>query len=190
MSYIDAPDTKQPKRSPRELWADGKPALGCMLMIPSALSAEIVVAAGYEGVCFGTQHGLMGSETTLSMVQALDQRVTTIIRVAWNEPELIMKALDTGADGVIVPMVNNRADAEAAAQAFRFPPRGIRSWGQIRAALGHPDFSPETENERVFCAVMIETAEAMGNLEEIMSVEGVHAVFVGPSDLSISAMGG
>jgi 4-hydroxy-2-oxoheptanedioate aldolase len=161
-----------------------------MLMIPSALSAEIVASSGYEWVCIDTQHGPMGYETMLSMVQALQDRVTTMIRVAWNQPPLIMQALDTGADGVIVPMVNTRNDAVAAARACHYPPRGIRSWGPIRNALGHPNLTPDTEDEKAFCAVMIETAEALGNLDEIVTVDGVDAVFVGPSDLSISALGG
>lgn len=161
-----------------------------MLMIPSALSAEIVASSGYEWVCVDTQHGPISQETMLSMVQVLQDRVATIIRVAWNQPHLIMQALDTGADGVIVPMVNTREDAIAAAQACLYPPRGIRSWGPIRNALGHPNFTPEIDGEKAFCAVMIETAEALGNLEEIMAVDGVDALFVGPSDLSISALGG
>src|SRR5262249_52820319 len=190
MSYVEVTNVRQAKRSPRELWADGGSALGCMLMIPSALSAEIVAAVGYEWVCVDTQHGPMGYETMLSMVQALQDRVATIVRVAWNQPHLIMQALDTGADGVIVPMVNTREDAVAAAQACHYPPRGTRTWGPVRNALGRPHLTPVTEDEKAFCAVMIETGEALSNLAEIVTVDGVDAVFVGPSDLSISALGG
>ncbi len=95
-------------------------------MIPSAVSAEIVASAGYEWVCVDTQHGLIGRETMVMMVQALHDRVATLIRVGWNEPHLIMQALDSGADGVIVPMVNTGEEATAAVQACHYPPRGIR----------------------------------------------------------------
>ena len=190
MSSVAAPGMRRPKRSPRELWADGRSALGCFLMIPSALSAEIVAFAGYEWVCIDTQHGPIGRETMVAMVQTLQERVATLIRVAWNEPQLIMQALDAGADGVIVPMVSSREDAIAAAQACRYPPRGIRSWGPLRNALGRPGLTPEVEDEEAFCAVMIETAEALERLDEIAAVDGVDALFVGPSDLSISALGG
>ena len=190
MSDPNVSGAGRPKRSPRELWADGQSALGCFVVIPSALSAEIVVSAGYEWVCVDTQHGLIGRETMVTIVQALHDRVATLIRVAWNEPQLIMQALDTGADGVIVPMVNTAEEAIAAVRACLYPPRGIRSWGPIRNRFGRPDLTPEMEDEKTFCAVMIETAEALENLDEIVAVEGVDAVFVGPSDLSISAFGG
>jgi 4-hydroxy-2-oxoheptanedioate aldolase len=190
MSYLNAPGVQRPKRPPRELWADGKSALGCFLMIPSALSAEIVASAGYEWVCVDTQHGLIGHETMVTMVQALNDRVATLIRVAWNEPHLIMQALDSGADGVIVPMVNTSEEAAAAVRACHYPPRGIRSFAPIRNRLGQPDLTPELEDEKAFCAVMIETAQALDNLGEIAAVDGLDALFVGPSDLSISALGG
>jgi 4-hydroxy-2-oxoheptanedioate aldolase len=186
MSYVDPTAGSAAGRSALELWADGHSALGCMLTIPSPLAAELVIATGYDWVCIDNQHGMMGDETTLAMVQVAGRLVTTIVRVGWNVPHMIMKALDMGADGVIVPMVSNRVQALAAAEACRFPPRGNRSWGPIRAALDRPDLSPEIEGERAFCAVMIETAEAMENLDDIMSVDGVDAVFVGPADLSIS----
>src|SRR5262249_6501023 len=91
---------------------------------------------------------------------------------------------------VIVPMVNTAAEATAAVRACHYPPMGIRSYAPIRNALGRPNLTPEVEDEKAFCAVMVETAEAMSNLDEITAVDGVDAIFVGPSDLSISALGG
>ncbi len=178
------------RRDLREDWAAGQATLGCMLMIPSAFSAELVAAAGFDFVCVDWQHGLFGYEGMLSMVQAIGNRATPIVRVSWNEPSLIMRALDAGADGVIVPMVNSAAEAVAATQACRYAPVGNRSWGPTRAALGIPDFGPQHDNGRVICAVMIETVEAVANAEEILAVPGVDVAFVGPADLSLSRSGG
>jgi 4-hydroxy-2-oxoheptanedioate aldolase len=174
----------------RELWARDAPAVGLMCSLSSPLSAELVVAAGYDWVCIDTQHGLIGYEQMLGMLQAVGHRVSTFVRVQWNDPSAIMRALDAGADGVIVPMVNTAAEARAAAGAVRYPPSGHRSYGPIRAALGVPDYAPQTENERVICAVMIETDEAVAKVDEILAVPGVDVAFVGPSDLSISIRGG
>ena len=92
------------------------------------------------------------------MIPALSNAgVPAIVRVPWNEPSVIMKALDAGAQGVIVPMVNSPEEARAAAEACRFPPHGIRSWGPARPTLYAPDYTPETANRQVICAVMVET---------------------------------
>lgn len=186
MPDTTGPVGRPPKRTPRELWGAGQSALGCLLMIPSPLSAEIAASAGYEWACVDTQHGPIGRETMVAMVQTLQPHVATVVRVAWNQQHLIMQALDAGADGVIVPMVNTREQALTAALACRYPPHGVRSWGPTRNALGQPRLTPELEDRKAFCAVMIETPEALDNLDEIAGVEGVDALFVGPADLSIS----
>jgi 4-hydroxy-2-oxoheptanedioate aldolase len=97
-----------------------------------------------------------------------------------------MRALDTGAAGVIVPMVNSAAEAARAVAACRYPPDGIRSWGPTRAALGRAGYDIESANGEVICAVMIETREAMDALDDILAVPGVDAAFVGPSDLAVA----
>jgi len=106
--------------------------------------------------------------------------------VPWNDPGIIMKMLDAGAYGIIVPLVNSRADAEAAAAACRYPPQGIRSFGPTRAVYyaGLDYFA--YANQEVCCIPQIETATAVENLDEILSVPGVDAVYIGPMDLSIS----
>jgi 4-hydroxy-2-oxoheptanedioate aldolase len=158
--------------------------------IPSPFVAELLVNSGFEWLCIDCQHGLISDQDMISMLQAVGSRATTFVRVAWNRPELIMRALDAGADGVIVPMVNSAAEAEAAAGACRYPPAGYRSFGPTRAALKVADFTPESANRRVLCAVMIETLEGAEHADEILGVEGVDAVWVGPWDLSLSASGG
>jgi 4-hydroxy-2-oxoheptanedioate aldolase len=121
------------------------------------------------------------------MLQAVSATETVpLVRVPWNEPGLIMKSLDAGAYGVIVPMVSSRAEAEAAAAACRYPPRGIRSFGPTRAAYYAGRDYARHANDEVLCIVMIETAEALQNLDEILSVPGVDAAYIGPADLSLA----
>jgi 4-hydroxy-2-oxoheptanedioate aldolase len=121
------------------------------------------------------------------MIQALQITGTpAFVRVAWNTPDLMMRALDCGAEGVIVPMVSNAQQARDAVRACRYAPDGYRSWGPTRASLGHDDYSPHTANEGVVCVVMIETQEAMDNLDSILEVKGVDGIYIGPSDLAVA----
>jgi 4-hydroxy-2-oxoheptanedioate aldolase len=121
------------------------------------------------------------------MVQGLTWTgVPALVRVPWNEPAWIMKSLDAGAAGVIVPMVNSPDEARLAVGACRFPPLGYRSWGPTRASLTIEGYDPDLANSSVICAVMVETVPALKRLDEIASVPGVDAVFMGPSDFAIS----
>jgi 4-hydroxy-2-oxoheptanedioate aldolase len=171
----------------RELLDSGEPTLGGWCAIPSAFAAEVLAGAGYDWVCIDAQHGLLGYEQLTAMLQGLDARGTaTLVRAEWNEPSAIMKALDAGAQGVIVPMVNSGAEAEAATKASRYPPLGFRSWGPVRAALGDSAYSPEEANRRVVCIVMVETPQAVESVDEIVAVPGVDGILVGPYDLSLT----
>jgi 4-hydroxy-2-oxoheptanedioate aldolase len=171
----------------REVLSGDKPALGGWCVIPGSFTAEIFATAGFDWMCIDTQHGLIGYEEMVRMLQAVAVvGVHALVRVPWNDAPSIMKALDAGAAGVIVPMVNSPAEAEAAVAACRYPPNGYRSWGPTRAALGVTDFGPETANRSVICAVMVETAPALERMREIVAVPGVDAVFIGPSDLALS----
>jgi len=169
------------------LWEEGHPALGGWLTLPSSFSAEIFANAGFDWVCVDTQHGLIDYQTSVTMLQALSTTdVVPIVRVPWNEPGIIMKSLDAGAYGVIVPMVNSKVEAEAAVAACRYAPDGIRSHGPLRAAIyGGRDYSAKA-NETLLCITMIETREAIENVDEILSVPGVDAAYIGPSDLGVS----
>ncbi|MGO9872543.1 MAG: HpcH/HpaI aldolase family protein [Acidimicrobiia bacterium] len=171
----------------REMWAAGLPALGAWLMIPSAFSAEIIAHAGFDWVCVDMQHGVIDYSQMVTMLQAVSYTdVTPLVRVPWNEPGIIGKTLDAGARGVIVPMVNSRADAERAVQACRYAPAGARSYGPVRAtySAGFDYFA--RANDDVLCIVMVETREAVAHVDEILSVRGVDAVYVGPADLSLT----
>jgi 4-hydroxy-2-oxoheptanedioate aldolase len=165
-------------------------AHGGWCMIPSALVAEIVSASGCDWLCIDLQHGLIGDEHMRVMVQAAAIRATPVlVRVPWNEPASIMRALDAGADGVIVPMVNSTEEAERAVSACRYPPLGYRSWGPLRSSMNQPGFNPSRGNEQTVCLVMIETEQAVSNLDAILDVAGVDGVIVGPHDLAISHTG-
>lgn len=168
-------------------WSDGGVLYGGWCSIPSPFVAEVMGRAGFDWVCIDMQHGLVAPADVVGMLQALDVTGTPpIVRVPWNDPAAIMRALDAGAHGVIVPMVNDVEAARAAVAACRYAPEGIRSWGPVRAALRSGATEPSEANRQVLCMVMIETVEAVENLDAILDVEGVEGVFVGPSDLAVS----
>jgi len=171
----------------KRMWEAGQVALGGWLTVPSSFSAELMAHAGFDWLCVDMQHGVIDYQVAVTMLQAISTTETVpIVRVPWNEPGTIMKALDAGAYGVIVPIVNTAAEAEAAAWACRYPPRGIRSHGPIRAALyGGRDYIARADEE-VLCIVQVETKESVENLDEILAVPGVDAAYIGPADLSLS----
>lgn len=169
------------------IWRQGGQTIGCWLSLGNAHSAEALARLGFDWVCVDLQHGLVDYTDLTYMLPAISNADTTpIVRVPWNEPYEIMKALDAGAYGVIVPMVNNREEAERAADACRYPPRGHRSFGPIRAAMvGGQGYAAEA-NDQIACLVMIETADGIANLDEILSTPGIDGVYIGPSDLALA----
>jgi 4-hydroxy-2-oxoheptanedioate aldolase len=171
----------------KALWKEGQAALGGWLVIPSSSSAEYMAHCGVDWLCVDTQHGSIDYQMSVHMLQAISTTdVVPIVRVPWNEPGIIGKTLDAGAYGVIIPMVNTRAEAEAAVAACRYAPQGTRSYGPGRAVLyAGRDYFPNA-NETVLCICMIETKQALANLDEIISTPGLDAIYVGPSDLSVS----
>lgn len=171
----------------KRLWQQRLPALGGWLTIPSSFSAEIFAHAGFDWVNIDMQHGLIDYSDAVPMLQAISTTDTVpLVRVPWNEPGIIMKALDAGAYGVIIPMINSRAQAEAAVSACRYAPRGVRSYGPSRAPLyAGRDYFTHADQE-VCCIVMLETKEAVKNADEILAVPGIDAAYIGPADLSVS----
>src|SRR2546428_1436293 len=149
----------------REILDGGKASVGGWCVVPGSFTAEVMARAGFDWICIDTQHGLIGYDQMLTMLQAVAVAGTpSVVRVPWNHPASLMQALDARAPGVIVPMVNSAAEAAAAVGACRYPPAGYRSWGPTRAALGVADFSPELANRSVICAVMVETVPALDQL--------------------------
>ena len=166
----------------RERWKAGEATLGAWCTIPSSWTAEVAARSGHDWVCVDTQHGLIDYDVMLPMLQAISAGgVPSFVRVPWNEPGAIMKALDAGAGGVIVPMINSVGEARSAVGAMRYPPDGIRSMGPVRAR------AVDTEWQHPICVVMIETVTAVEHAQDILAVPGVDAVFVGPNDLAVSA---
>jgi 4-hydroxy-2-oxoheptanedioate aldolase len=175
------------KNALREIWKHGEAALGGWLTVPSAMSAEIFANCGFDWVCVDMQHGLIDEGDMIRMLQGISSTETVpLVRVPRNEAGIIGKALDAGAWGVIVPMVCSRAEAQAAVAACRYAPDGIRSYGPLRANYyaGFDYF--QRANREVLCVVMVETRGAVADVDDIVSVPGVDAVYVGPADLSVT----
>ncbi|MFZ0668435.1 MAG: aldolase/citrate lyase family protein [Acidimicrobiales bacterium] len=175
------------ENSLRALWADGGVGLGGWLTVPSGFSAEIMASAGFDWVCIDMQHGMIAEPQMIEMLQGISSTdVTPLVRVPRNEAGVIGKCLDAGAWGVIVPMVNSAEEAMAAADACRYAPEGIRSYGPLRANYyaGFDYFS--RANEQVLCIGMVETRSAVERVDEIASVPGVDGIYIGPADLSIT----
>ncbi|MBV9605813.1 MAG: hypothetical protein JO027_11920 [Solirubrobacterales bacterium] len=165
----------------------GEAAFGLWAGIPTSLTAELAGATGYDYVCVDLQHGLSDEATMISMFQATQAAgATPLARLAWNEPWLIMRALDLGAAGVILPLIDNAAEARRAVESCRYPPVGRRSYGPIRAELVMGSAAPDTVGGDALCVAMIETREGLENLEEIAATPGLDGLYIGPSDLSIA----
>ncbi|HSV58862.1 MAG TPA: aldolase/citrate lyase family protein [Variovorax sp.] len=171
----------------RELWSSGGAAINGWLAIPNSFSAETMAHQGWDSLTIDLQHGVTDYQAMLGMLQAISTTATVpIVRVPWLEPGILMKSLDAGAYGVICPMVNTREDAQNLVAWTHYAPRGTRSFGPVRALLyGGADY-PQHANDTIVTFAMIETAKALDNLDAIMSVEGLDAIYIGPSDLSLA----
>ena len=168
-------------------WAAGEATLGAWCMMPGPMSAEVLGKTGFDWVLMDMQHGCMDYETALSMIRAVDlSSAVPIVRVPWNDPGVIGRVLDAGALGVVFPMIQSAADARRAVDACLYPPAGSRSFGPVRVGLRDGPGYFATANARVAVIPMIETAQALEEVEEIARTPGVDALFVGPFDLSIA----
>jgi 4-hydroxy-2-oxoheptanedioate aldolase len=170
--------------------AKPEPFLFSWMTIPSANLAAQMARLPIEGVCLDMQHGMIGTSDAPLMIAGINAAGRpAIIRCLWNDPGIIGQALDTGAAAVIVPMVNSRAEAEAAVRSAKYPPLGARSWGgytMLQASGLQPADYLKEANRLTQLFVMIETAEALERVEEIAATPGLDGLYVGPSDLSIT----
>jgi 4-hydroxy-2-oxoheptanedioate aldolase len=171
----------------REIWARGGAVANGWLAIPNSFSAETMAHQGWDSLTIDLQHGVVDYQAMVGMLQAISTTDTVpVVRVPWLEPGILMKTLDAGAYAVICPMVNSRADAEKLVAYTHYAPRGTRSFGPVRALLyGGADY-PVHANDTIVTFAMIETAQALDNLEEILSTPGLDAIYIGPSDLSLA----
>jgi 4-hydroxy-2-oxoheptanedioate aldolase len=166
----------------REAHLAGRPAIGSWAAIGNGVPAELMGRAGFDFVALDGQHGGIDWHNMADTLRAVELGGTqTLVRVPWCTADYIMRTLDLGAGGVIVPMVSNAEQAAIAAQACRYPPHGNRSFGRVRSY-----YAPDGEAIEPLCLVMIETAEAMDNLDAIAATPGVDGLFVGPVDLALS----
>jgi len=171
----------------KQMWNEGKPVTLGWISIANSFSAEVMARQGFDALCIDLQHGATGMSDLVGMLQAISQTDTTpVVRVPWNDPATIMKALDFGAYAIIVPLVSSAEDAAKAVAACRYPPTGMRSSGPVRAVhYGGADYLAKADREIVVMA-MIETKEGLANLDAICATPGLDAIYIGPSDLSFA----
>lgn len=171
----------------RAIWARGEAVVNGWLAIPSGFSAEVMAHQGFDSLTVDMQHGVVDYEHAVAMLQGIScTGVIPLARVPWLDPGRIMKILDAGAFGIICPMINTREQAEALVAACKYPPLGYRSWGPVRASIYAGADYGDHANADLVVMPMIETVEALKNLDDILSVKGVDAVYVGPADLSLA----
>ena len=171
----------------KSIWARGEAVVNGWLSIPSSFSAEVMAHQGFDSLTVDMQHGVIDYQVAVTMLQGISTTgAMPLARVPWNDPARLMKILDAGVYGVICPMINTRAEAEALVQACKYPPRGYRSWGPVRASIYAGMDYGDHANADIVVMPMIETALAVKNVDEILSVPGIDAVYVGPSDLSLT----
>ena len=171
----------------RTLWKNDQAAVNGWLAIGNSFSAETMAHQGWDSLTIDLQHGVVDYQAMVTMLQAIATTATVpVVRVPWLEPGILMKTLDAGAYGVICPMVNTREDAQKLVAYTTYAPRGTRSFGPVRANLyGGADY-PTHANDTIVRFAMIETAKALENVDAILSVEGLDAIYIGPSDLSLA----
>jgi len=170
----------------RSRLADGEVLIGGWCTLPTSFAAEIVSDCDVDYAVVDMQHGLTGYSDLVSMLQAIGSRgVVPLVRIPFEDFGLAQRALDAGAYGLIVPMVSNRDQAQAAVNSARYPPLGERSYGPIRQKM-HLGGDPAWVNSQVLLLVQIETIAAMANLDDILSIDGVDGVYTGPADLALT----
>ena len=168
-------------------WENRQTTLNGWLSMPEAFSAEIMAHQGFDSLTIDMQHGINDYLKAVDMLRAINTTsTTTMVRVPWLDPAHVMKILDAGVDGIICPMINNKEEAQKLVEYSYYPPMGKRSYGPIRAKYVFEGNYAQIANNSILIVAMIETKEALDNLEDILSVEGIDAVYIGPADLSFN----
>lgn len=171
----------------KAIWAEGKPTINGWCSIGNPFTAEIMAAQGFDSVTIDMQHGALDYSNVLPMFQAMRASGAVLMaRVPWNEPGIIMKALDAGAYGIICPMVNTAGEAARFVSYLRYPPLGQRSFGPTRVSFAAGANYATEANDNMLAFAMIETAEGMANLDAIAATPGLDGIYVGPADLTLS----
>jgi 2-keto-3-deoxy-L-rhamnonate aldolase RhmA len=176
------------KNRTKQLLKEGKPTVGVFVCVPSYDVAELFSKVGLDWELFDLEHGSIQFETLHWLLAAASGNSTPLVRIPSHDPANVKLALDGGAQGIMFPQVNTRKEAEEAVRACRYPPKGIRGVGPRRASLYYTEYLDyiKSADRETMVIVQIETREAVTNIDEILSVEGIDAAFVGPADLSAS----
>lgn len=171
----------------RQLWQQQEAAVCAWLSISSSYSAEIIAHSGYDAVVVDLQHGMLGIDAAIPMIQAIStSHAIPMARVSKNDPALIMSLLDAGVYGVICPMISSAQDAAAFVAACRYPPLGNRSFGPARGLLyGGMDYFQHANTE-ILTFAMIESVEGLDKVQEIAAVPGLDGLYIGPNDLALA----
>jgi 2-dehydro-3-deoxyglucarate aldolase/4-hydroxy-2-oxoheptanedioate aldolase len=150
--------------------------------------AEIIAMSGFDWVFIDMEHSAISLESVQNAIQIMEGKILTIVRVPSNDEVWIKRVLDTGCDGILVPMVNSAEEAEKVVQASMYPPEGRRSVGLARAHKYGASFMEYVDNANKDILVMIqcEHRDAVKNFDDILKVKGINSVFIGPYDLSAS----
>ncbi|HHT7416400.1 TPA: 4-hydroxy-2-oxoheptanedioate aldolase [Raoultella ornithinolytica] len=172
----------------KEALQAGRPQIGLWLGLCSSYSAELLAGAGFDWLLIDGEHAPNNVQTVLTQLQAIAPYSSQpVVRPSWNDPVQIKQLLDIGAQTLLVPMVQNAEEAQLTVKATRYPPAGIRGVGSALARASRwnrvPDYIHQA-NDAMCVLVQIETREALKNLPQILAVEGVDGVFIGPADLS------
>ncbi|MBF0136973.1 MAG: aldolase/citrate lyase family protein [Magnetococcus sp. DMHC-1] len=183
---MNATGGRNPNRLKRDL-AAGKVCIGATITMSSPVVAELMSRLGFDWLWFETEHTTVTFESVLAMLQATNgSDISTVVRVPWNDKTMIKRILDAGPDGVIIPLVNSREEAEAAVRAMKYPPWGERGAGLSRAqgyGLTMGEYL-KTADQEVTTILMIEHIKAVENIDAILSVKGVDSIMIGALDLS------
>ena len=170
-----------------DIWKSNNTVVNAWLSIPNSFTAEAFGKMGWDSITIDMQHGQNDYHSSISMLQALsNSKSVPIVRVPWNEPGIIMKMLDLGVMGIIAPMINSKEDCERFVSYCYYPPIGQRSFGPMRAQLIHGSSYFNNANDNVLSFAMIETKQAVENLDDILSVPSLTGVYIGPADMSSS----
>ena len=184
-------DPQKPFKNPlKEMLKQGKKTAGSWLHMQSPIASEIIARAGFDWVIIDMEHGPGDVMTLISQLQAVSAGNTVpIVRVPWNDFVIIKRVLDAGAYGLIIPYVNTKEEAEAAVRACKYPPEGIRGLaGSTRAAWFNrfaKNYLPNA-NDEILIMTQVETLTAVDNLDDMLAVEGIDGIFIGPMDLATS----
>ncbi|KAF2720611.1 2,4-dihydroxyhept-2-ene-1,7-dioic acid aldolase [Polychaeton citri CBS 116435] len=171
----------------------GEYPLMTFMALPSVRIAQIVALTGLDGIVIDCEHGHISDDAMHNSVAAISALgVSPIIRIRGPAHDIIKRALDTGAHGIMVPQINNAEEARQIVASSKFPPQGVRGQGSAFPAIGHGITTPEymlSANETIVTMIQIETREGVENVDEIAAVPGVDMVFIGPNDLAQSLLG-